>query len=215
MSLMSSYSEIISYVIALKNNNFKDLDISKFRENLDLKFEEAKREILITYKDEDYQNSLFAICAWIDETVLCSSWKEKSEWKKAMLQQSFFGTAEAGEIFFEKLSNTPPNNIEVLEVYYYCMKLGFRGMFYRPNDITILNEKIKKIYKLIIDEYDGEFEKPLNSCALTPIYKTTKNEQVKKSSKKLKPKKIGLWLIPIAPFVIVSVIFNVIVMVYF
>ena len=173
-------------------------------------FEDTKKSCLVAYSEDDYQESLFAICAWIDEIVLCSIWKEKPAWKKHMLQQQYFDTTRAGELFFDKMELLPPGEIELLKIYFYCLKLGFKGKFYRGQDNAILTEKCKNLYKIIIDQYGGDFDKPLVNCTLTPLANV----------ENMKPKgyvssqgmrfwsKFVWWLIPLIPFGVVTIVFN-------
>lgn len=210
MSLVTKYSDIISYVISLNSINFKDCKISTVQLKLYQYLDLAKKDILVDYDENNYNESLFAICAWIDETVLCSNWQDKSVWGKKMLQYSFFGTLNAGEIFFEKLEQIAPNNTALLELYLYMIKLGFRGKYYDSKDIPFINEKSKDLYNIITKKYSGEFDKPLNKCVLFPNAKINDTVTIKqsKSKKNIFIRKIGLWLMPLFPLIIISVLLN-------
>lgn len=74
----------------------------------------------------------FALAAFVDETVLTANFPLKVEWEKNPLQLQYFGEQLAGNKFFEKLDSML-SQIEVtqdaVEVYYYCMLLGFRGRY--------------------------------------------------------------------------------------
>ncbi len=81
---------------------------------------------------EDARRASFAIVAFIDETILASDWQHKEEWMSRPLQQELFDRYDAGEEFFEKLEtlrDDPGVHAEVLEVYYLCMTLGFKGKY--------------------------------------------------------------------------------------
>lgn len=74
----------------------------------------------------------FALAAFVDETVLTANFPLKIEWEKNPLQLQYFGEQLAGNKFFEKLDSML-SQIEVtqdaVEVYYYCMLLGFKGRY--------------------------------------------------------------------------------------
>jgi type VI secretion system protein ImpK len=81
----------------------------------------------------DYDQARFAVCAWIDETVLSSRWHEKTCWLDDQLQRFHYQTAEAGEQFFERLDSLGQQHA-VREVFYLCLALGFTGRYCRPED---------------------------------------------------------------------------------
>lgn len=74
----------------------------------------------------------YAFCALMDEIVLGSDLGLRDEWERAPLQLRLFGEHLAGERFFDKLDTlrlNPASNIEVLEVFYTCLLLGFQGKY--------------------------------------------------------------------------------------
>jgi type VI secretion system protein ImpK len=74
----------------------------------------------------------YAMAAFVDEKVMSSAWPHKLSWMGKPLQLEFFGDNLAGEGFFKKLTKlrqSGDRNIDVLEVYFLCLQLGFEGMF--------------------------------------------------------------------------------------
>lgn len=74
----------------------------------------------------------YAFCALMDEIVLGTDLGLREDWERAPLQLRIFGEHLAGERFFDKLEALrldPVNNIEVLEVFYTCLLLGFQGKY--------------------------------------------------------------------------------------
>jgi len=93
------------------------------------------------YSQEEYQLARFAVFAWIDETVLSSSWENKGPWQSEKLQFEF-KTADAGELFFEKLnklSPLDPKHQNVREIYYLCLSLGFMGKYINDQDGPLID----------------------------------------------------------------------------
>lgn len=76
--------------------------------------------------------SKFGLAAFVDETVLTNNFPLRDEWEKNPLQLQYFGEQLAGNKFFEKL-DAMLAQIEVtqdaVEVYYFCMLLGFKGRY--------------------------------------------------------------------------------------
>jgi type VI secretion system protein ImpK len=74
----------------------------------------------------------YAMAAFIDELVLNSQWPHRLSWMGRSLQLQFFGEHLAGEGFFERLSHirqSGQSHLDTLEVYYWCLQLGFQGMY--------------------------------------------------------------------------------------
>lgn len=91
-----------------------------------------KRAERYRFNHKIVQVSKFALAAFIDETVLTNNFHLKDEWEKNPLQLELFGEQLAGNKFFDKLS-AMLQQIEVtqdaVEVYYFCMLLGFKGRY--------------------------------------------------------------------------------------
>lgn len=78
------------------------------------------------------QVSKFALASFFDEMILTADFPLKIEWEKYPLQLEHFGEQLAGNKFFDKLESML-KQIEVtqdaVELYYYCMLLGFKGRY--------------------------------------------------------------------------------------
>lgn len=92
------------------------------------------------FSPEDYQLARFAVFAWVDETFLASQWEGCRQWQHEQLQRRYFQTADAGELFFEKLNTIGPHQQEVREVYYLCLSLGFAGQYCQEGDDFMLEQ---------------------------------------------------------------------------
>jgi type VI secretion system protein ImpK len=92
------------------------------------------------FSREDYDSARFAVFAWIDETILSSDWQGRSQWQREQLQRQYFHTADAGELFFERLNALGPHQRDVREIYYLCLALGFSGQYCNPGDEFLLEQ---------------------------------------------------------------------------
>ena len=107
------------------------------------------------FAQEDYDLARFAVCAWVDEAILNSSWAQKNLWQKEQLQRIFYRTTDAGEEFFDKLNALGLHQREVREVYYLCLALGFMGRFINPGDQTLLEQLKSSNLKILMGRSVG------------------------------------------------------------
>jgi len=88
----------------------------------------------------EWENALFAACAWIDEQLLCSGWPGRDRWPEAQLQRQLFDTTNAGIQFYERLEHLSKSDVAVREVYDFCLSLGFKGQYFMPQEHHHLGE---------------------------------------------------------------------------
>jgi type VI secretion system protein ImpK len=86
------------------------------------------------YSDEASKMAIYAIIAFLDESVLNSKDPTFADWARRPLQEEMFGGHFAGEYFFQnvtELLNRPESSevADVLELHALCLLLGFRGRF--------------------------------------------------------------------------------------
>ncbi len=92
------------------------------------------------FSREDYDLARFAVFAWVDEAILSSNWEGRQQWQREQLQRQYYQSAEAGELFFERLNTVGPHQRDVREVYYLCLTLGFTGQYCNPGDDLLLDQ---------------------------------------------------------------------------
>ncbi|HAT1773629.1 TPA: DotU family type IV/VI secretion system protein [Legionella pneumophila] len=126
MILQSLFFSLFNYVNDLKINNFSTVSYNEFRQAVLLHIKEIKNRGG-SLDENELNAALFAVCAWIDESVQESLWEGKSEWQHRLLQTELFNTANAGDEFFTYLSKITPNQKDLFRIFYRCMILGFKG----------------------------------------------------------------------------------------
>ena len=95
---------------------------------------------------DDWREVKFALTALVDETIMSSAWPEKGGWEKRMLQDEYFDTTNAGEEFFDRLEQLRRIEIkkpELVEVYYWCLLLGFEGKYGSRQELQPLRADLK------------------------------------------------------------------------
>ncbi|HVE40136.1 MAG TPA: type IVB secretion system protein IcmH/DotU [Planctomycetota bacterium] len=101
---------------------------------------------------EDVQQAKYAICAFVDEMILTSSWGLKESWADKPLQLAYFNDFAAGEEFYNRVDTLRgAKKNSVLEVYYLCLALGFRGKYVDLQGM----EKKKVLMDTILREIRG------------------------------------------------------------
>jgi len=91
-----------------------------------------RRALTAGIEQAKVQTSKFAIVAFIDETIIGSEWQNKGEWLAEPLQLKLFNCFNAGQEYFARLTQLRQRlgeNADVLEVYFLCLSLGFRGKY--------------------------------------------------------------------------------------
>lgn len=130
--LLESSASVFALTAQLKS--FTDeTALSKFRENTVTALDDMER---ISFEHEIgtsvIQDAKYALAAFVDESVLRSECPGRMIWMSEPLQLQFFGDHLAGENFFEKLTKIRQGgeqNIDLLELYYICLQMGFEGMY--------------------------------------------------------------------------------------
>lgn len=140
------------YIIFLIKNKYIPADIELFREKILQmlsRFESQARKV--QFLAEDIQDAKYAYCALLDETIVTQQDERffdlQNSWMLSPLQLSLFGSQLAGYQFFEYLENIrhkDKDRLAVLEVYHYCLLLGFQGK-YRIESIEHLNSLVARV----------------------------------------------------------------------
>jgi type VI secretion system protein ImpK len=86
------------------------------------------------YTDDDIQLAIFAVVAFLDESILNLRQPVFQEWVRKPLQEELFGRHVAGEVFFQNLEHLlgrrdSPELADLLEVYALCVLLGYLGRY--------------------------------------------------------------------------------------
>ena len=142
MHLTDCFVELVAYVVyfrktaSMKQPQYEQVktDVMRLLSQSEQCVEKGK------FAREDYDQARFAVCAWVDETILSSNWDQKSKWQREQLQRIYYNTTEAGEEVFERLNNLGLHQREAREVYYLCLVLGFKGRYCKEGDDFLLDQ---------------------------------------------------------------------------
>jgi len=109
--------------------------------------------------------SRYVLCTLLDEIVLATPWGNQSAWTSQTLLNAFHNEGWGGEKFFlilDRLLQEPHKNVDLLELQYVCLALGFEGkMRVKEGGRAELDRIQTNVYN-VIRSVRGEFEQDLS-----------------------------------------------------
>lgn len=166
--LLSKFAPVFMLISELKSNESTDKSASTIKTLVVESLEKlAVNSTHLSEDPRDMDNARFAVIAWLDEIVMNMEGVDAIEWSSELLQKRWYGTTQAGEMFFSKLKSNL-DEVEVLEVYYACLCYGYKGKYGDSSDkeklasikescrqkivelrggIPVLVDNTKKLYK--------------------------------------------------------------------
>ncbi|HEY9227965.1 MAG TPA: DotU family type IV/VI secretion system protein [Gemmatimonadaceae bacterium] len=144
--LAITVQEVLTAVARLRANKQVATDAESFRTRIKQVLATAEQEARgMGYASDDTRFALFAVIAFLDETVLNSGQPMFAHWSSRTLQEEVFGVHMAGELYFQYLQQLmgrqdSPDLADILEVYSLCMLLGFKGRYSatQGSDVPVL-----------------------------------------------------------------------------
>lgn len=107
----------------------------------------------------------YSLCAALDEAVLNTPWGSESAWTQRTLLSVFHNETSGGEKFFailDRMRQTPSANLDVLELMYVLLSLGFEGKYRVLNRGRDTLEQIRDELFRLIRSQRGEYERSLS-----------------------------------------------------
>ncbi len=107
----------------------------------------------------------YILCTILDEAVLNTPWGAESAWTQKTLLSTFHNETSGGEKFFlilDRMRESPAENLDILELMYICISLGFEGKYrvvHRGRDAL---EQMRDELFRIIRTHRGEYERSLS-----------------------------------------------------
>lgn len=109
--------------------------------------------------------SRYVLCTFLDEIVLGTPWGNQSNWVSKTLLNSFHNEGWGGEKFYlilDRLLQEPHKNIELLELLYACLALGFEGKLRVQEGGRAELDRIQTNLYSVIRNCRGEHESDLS-----------------------------------------------------
>jgi type VI secretion system protein ImpK len=131
MRLVDCFSGFFSFVLRLPDNSEQYSDARQVQEHCLGLIAEAQQCCKERGHDEQQtEEALFAVIVWADEVILCSNLPFVHDWPTCQLQLHFFGINNGGDEFYDRLDTVDRRDIQLLEIFAYCLALGFHGRLY-------------------------------------------------------------------------------------
>ena len=132
-SLTDACAPVLLYLTTFRRNSVSSTQtIDALQQALQREFEKVRRVC-----DEDarlrplFERAFYALVAAADQVVLTSAWPNRTGWSVQLLEQHYFQSAKGGKQFFafvdEVLADPKDGAVEVAELLFSCMALGFQG----------------------------------------------------------------------------------------
>jgi type VI secretion system protein ImpK len=116
-------------------------------------------------RSEIVLSARYILCTILDEAVLNTPWGSRSSWHQRSLLSVFHNETSGGEKFYlilDKLRESPSKNLNILELIYICLSVGFEGKYGLANrGKEKINQKRDELYS-IIRKYRGDYEHQLS-----------------------------------------------------
>lgn len=129
------FQEILTAIVRLRTNRQVVTDAELFRGQMREALRAADQDSRNRgYGPEQSKLAIFAVVAFLDESILNLQQPVFAQWPRKPLQEELFGVHIAGEIFFRNLERLlgqgdSQDLADVLEVHELCLLLGFRGRY--------------------------------------------------------------------------------------
>ena len=126
-------------------------------------FEESAKNRNI--KPEIVLAARYILCAALDEAVLNTPWGAESAWTQRTLLSLFHNETNGGEKFFlllDKMKAYPADNLDILELMYVLLSLGFEGKYRLVSRGRDRIEQIRDEIFKVIRQYRGDYERALS-----------------------------------------------------
>jgi type VI secretion system protein ImpK len=154
-NLALAFQEVFTAIVRLRYNRQAVSSAESFRAHIKQALRIAEQEARSGgCSAEDVKQAVFALVAFLDETALSCRNPAFADWARLPLQADLYGHQLAGEVFFQELQKTldrgdSPETADLLEVYYLCLLLGFKGRYAGggdlPSIVARLQEKIRRV----------------------------------------------------------------------
>lgn len=117
-------------------------------------------------RQEIILSARYLMCSVLDEAVLNTPWGSESAWGQRTLLTVFHSETSGGEksfLILDRMRQTPADNLDILELFYICLSLGFEGKYRLISRGRDALDQIKEELFAIIRRHRGEYERALAS----------------------------------------------------
>jgi type VI secretion system protein ImpK len=134
-NLALAFQEVLTAIVRVRFGRQAVANAEMFRAHAKESLRTAAQEAMARgYSQEDVQLALYALVAFIDESVMNCRQPVFADWPRLPLQEELFGGHVAGETFFDNLQRVLARTdflqaADLLEIFYLCLLLGYKGRY--------------------------------------------------------------------------------------
>ena len=121
--------------------------------------------------NETILGARYCLCTALDESVALTPWGGNGVWSSHSLLVAFHNETWGGEKFFQllaRLSQNPEAHIDLLELLYYCLAMGFEGRYRVLDNGRAQLDTLRQRLLLIISKSRGQ-----HATELSPHWRDT------------------------------------------
>jgi type VI secretion system protein ImpK len=141
-------------------------DLAQLRERLASEIRLFEQRALEASVPQDQViGARYCLCTVLDETAMQTPWGSNGEWAQHSLLTRFHDETWGGEKYFQLLSRVaqnPQKHLDLLELMYFCIALGFEGRFRVIDNGRGQLETLRQRLATIIQTAKGERERGLS-----------------------------------------------------
>ncbi|MDY0271999.1 MAG: DotU family type VI secretion system protein [Advenella sp.] len=115
--------------------------------------------------NETILGARYCLCTALDEAAALTPWGGGGAWSANSLLVTFHNETWGGEKFFQllaKLSQNPVPHIDLLELLYYCLALGFEGRYRVADNGRTQLETLRQRLLLVLQNARGKYPSALS-----------------------------------------------------
>jgi len=196
--LINSAMPLIHYAMSLLTIN-DSVDIEVIRARLISDIGRFENKAVQCFSDQSQVAAArYLLCSFIDEIVSTSPWGQSHRWGQESLLSYFHNETYGGEGFFKLLDRAqqlPVKYLDLLELMYVCLSLGFAGRYRVDSAGTTKLEGIRESMMTTIAQYKAPDNRSL------VVGETNKPDM---NSKNVRMKFLQ-WLAPVSVVILIVV----------
>lgn len=133
------------------------------------------------YKSQTILIARYILSLWVDEMILNTAWGKNGGWKNLLLSTDNKRSASEKSFFalLEHCLQDTPTHIDLLELFYLCLSLGFEGEYKHMERSHLLLSELRDNLYHRIQHQRGEISKQLEI--------TMQQEKTSSQKRSLKP----------------------------
>jgi type VI secretion system protein ImpK len=129
------------------------------------------------YNEEYILVCRYVMCAVIDESIENTNWGGQNQWQPYLLLNAFNQTHHEDNfyIIMERAIKEPAYYIDLMELMYICLSMGYRGHYQGSEQNHTQREQITNLLYKHIRAYRGSFSKSLSPSPIRTPRSTMRN----------------------------------------